>query len=442
MALRLTIMLIMSNQTQSNYDVVVVGGGTAGVIAAIQAGRAGAKTLLVEKNGMLGGTMTVGGVNYPALFFAWGKQIIGGIGWELVKKTLDETGQELPDMTEPTEGRPHWRRHIHINVPVFAALADQAVLDAGVDLQFHAMLAGVQRDAAGWQVQACTKSGLRTVTAKVLIDCTGDANAVSMAGLPVERPEPLQPATLVMRCSGYDIDQLDMKAIDAALDKAIADGRLQYTDVGWHRDRGARHFLHGRGQNANHVTAGPAETAEGRTCAEVAARQSMLRMHRFFRAQPGLENFTIDWITPEVGIRETVVIRGKDRITGKDYWAGRMYDDAVCYCFYPIDIHLDHGEGVDLRELPQGTLPTIPRAAMLPADSERLIVAGRCISGDREAHSAYRVEAPCMAMGQAAGAMAALSVRTGKDAEQLPMADIHALLREHGAIIPGDVTVD
>lgn len=423
----------------TNYDVIVIGGGTAGTVAAIQAGLAGARTLLVERNGILGGTMTVAGVNYPALFFAWGKQVVGGIGWELVRRTLEETGESLPDMADPNQ--PNWRRHIPINVAVWAALADQAVLDAGVDLLFHTMLAGVRRESGLWRVQLCTKSGLRDVAAKVLIDCTGDANAVSMAGLPVDRPDPVQPGTLAMHCSGYDLDRLDIAAIDAALEKALAAGELQYTDVGWYRQKGVCDFLHGRGHNCNHVTTGEADTAEGRTHAEIAARQSLLRMHRFFRRQPGLERFRIEWVAPEVGVRETVVIRGKGRITGQDYFAGRLYDDAVCYCFYPIDIHLDEGKGIDYRQLPEGTLPTIPRAAMLPAGSEYLIVAGRCISGDREAHSAYRVEAPCMAMGQAAGAMAALSAQTGLDPEQLPIADVHALLRKHGAIVPGEVTL-
>ncbi|HET6428574.1 MAG TPA: FAD-dependent oxidoreductase, partial [Phycisphaerae bacterium] len=87
-------------------------------------------------------------------------------------------------------------------------------------------------------------------------------------------------------------------------------------------------------------------------------------------------------------------------------------------------------------------VPTIPRGAMLPAGSRFLLVAGRCISGDKEAHSAYRVEAPCMATGQAAGAMAALSAQTGADPEDLPIPDVHAMLRQHGAIVPGDVEIE
>jgi phytoene dehydrogenase-like protein len=89
-----------------SYDVIVFGGGTAGVVAAIQAGRAGAKTLLVEKTGMLGGTMTNGAVNFPGLFHAWGRQVIAGIGWELVSRCVAEAGDTLPDFTDYK--RPHW----------------------------------------------------------------------------------------------------------------------------------------------------------------------------------------------------------------------------------------------------------------------------------------------------------------------------------------------
>ena len=163
-------------------------------------------------------------------------------------------------------------------------------------------------------------------------------------------------------------------------------------------------------------------------------------MYRFFRAQPGLENFTIESVSPEVGIRETVVIRGKKTITTEDYTSARHWEDAVCYSFYPIDIHEDDGAAGVHRMLPEGRVPTIPRGAMLPADSRALIVAGRCISGDREANSAYRVEASCMAMGQAAGAMAALAADRDCDPENLPIPDIHDLLRQHNAIIPGDVS--
>lgn len=419
-----------------NYDVVVVGGGTAGVIAAIQAGRAGARTLLVEKNGMLGGTLTVGGINAPAHFFAWGKQIIGGIGWELVRETLRETGQPIPTPEFTRDN--HKPRHIPVDKIVFAAACDEAVLGAGVDPAFHSMLATATFERESWTLAVCTKTGLRTVRAKALVDATGDANAVSLAGFDLVRPDTLQPATQQMCCAGYDVQKLDFAALKAASEKAIAAGELKTTDVSW-RNLGPEGFLRGLGRNANHLRAPGADTSEGRSAADIEGRRAAMRVYRFFRKQPGLENFRIDWICPEASIRETVTIRGKATVSVQDYEAGRVYDDAVCYAFYPIDEHLNDGLGINFRTLKPGVLPTIPRGALLPAGSRFLLVAGRCVSSDREANSALRVECPCMAMGQAAGAMAALSARTGIDPADLPLKDVHALLRQHGAIIPGDI---
>ncbi len=415
---------------KQQYDVIVIGGGTAGTIAAIQAGRAGAATLLVEKNGMLGGTMTIGGINYPAHFFAWGNQVIGGIGWELFRRTCAETGQPVPKASEGS-------RHLRIDAAIFACVADAAVLAAGADVLFHAMPANVEFVDGAWTMQVCTKTGLRSCRAKVLIDATGDANVVGLAGLELIHPDIVQPATLTFGCSGYDPDALDCEVLKTACDKAIAAGELVTTDVAW-RDDGPRALLRKHGHNANHVHAPDSHTSEGRSRAEVEGRKALLRMYRFLRKQPGLENFRIDWVCPEIGIRETVTIKGKKTITVSEYESGVVYDDAVCYAFYPIDEHLNDGKGINGRPLKQGTLPTIPRGALLPADSQFMLVTGRCVASDREANSALRVECPCMAMGQAAGVMAALSVRTGVDPEELPIKDVRAMLREYGAIVPGD----
>jgi len=412
-------------------DVLVVGGGTAGTVAAIQSGRAGARTLLVEKNGMLGGTMTVAGVNYPALFYAWGRQVIAGIGWELVTATLAETGGGLPDFGDTQ--LPHWRHHIRIDKAIFAALADQAVLDAGVELLLHSMIAGAAWDGEGWDVTLCTKSGLQPVRCRVLVDCTGDANAVSLAGFEVVQPDECQPGTLFVRVGGYDADALDLGRISAAFKEAVRQGAVRESDL-WHGLEAAPGFLRAHGGNCNHVIRIRAATSEDRTRAEVEARRLLLRVYRFFRAQPGLDGLRIEEIAPEVGIRESVTIKGKETVTVDDYWSGRVWDDAVCYSFYPIDLHEE--VGVDTRRLPEGVVPTMPRGAMLPAGSRNLVAAGRCISGDRLAHSAYRVEATCMATGQAAGAMAALAAQRGVDVEALPIGDVHDLLRAHGAIVP------
>ena len=326
-----------------------------------------------------------------------------------------------------------------MNISVFAALCDEAVIDAGVDLLFHAMPAAVTFENDVWTVRVCTKTGLEKTHAKVLIDATGDANVVSLAGFDLVHPEVVQPATLEMDCSGYDAQALDFDGIKAASEEAIAAGELKTTDISWYDD-GPEDFLRRHGRS-NHLRAPGAETSAGKTAAEVEARRAVLRMYRFFRRQAGLENFRVDWICSEAAIRETVTIKGKSTITVEDYESGKAYDDALCYAFYKIDEHLNDGRGVKQRLLGRNVLPTIPRGALLPAGSRFLIVAGRCLASDREANSALRVECPCMAMGQAAGALAALSARTGVDPEHLPLEKVYALLREHGAVVPGDVTL-
>ncbi|MHB9025884.1 MAG: FAD-dependent oxidoreductase [Armatimonadota bacterium] len=418
------------------FDVIVLGGGTAGVTAAIQAGRAGARTLLVEKTGMLGGTVTVGGVSHPAAFFAWGRQIIAGIGWELVERCLAESGSPHPLSPEKIE----WTRtHAHIRVDrfLFAALCDEMTVNAGVEILFHTMIAGVAPAPDGWAVTLCTKTGLETRTARVLIDCTGDANAVALAGFPLNVPDEVQPATLCCHAGGYDPEALDIDAINRAFDAAVQAGELDYTDVTWSAVApNVGHWLRNRGENAGHIRGINAGDSAGKTQAEMAGRRALLRLYRFLRTQPGLENLRFDHIAPECGIRETATIVGKCTVTEADYLSGRVWDDAVCYAFYPLDLHTSTDKGTYSHPLPEGVVPTVPRGALLPAGSRNLLVAGRCLASDRLANSALRVQAPCMAMGQAAGAMAALAAQTGTEVESLPLADIHALLRAHGAIIP------
>ncbi len=418
---------------KKEYDVIVFGAGTAGVVAAIQAARLGAATLLVEKNAWCGGTMTVGGINAPSHFFAWGKQIIAGIGWELVCRTWRETGTPIPDgdYTIDNSGP----RPLTMDPWIFAAICEEELLDAGTELLYHALPAKVSYDANLWHVTICTKTGLESTTARTVIDCTGDANIVALAGFEVIKAQIVQPATLDMYCSGYDLEALDFAALKTATETAIAAGTLKITDISWN-NKGPEAFLRRNGKNANHIVSNGAENSDGRTAVDIEAHRSILRMYRFFRQQPGLENFRIAHCAAETGIRESGIIKGQATITHDDYVSGRKFDDAICYAFYPIDEHLNDGKGINFRHLELECLPTIPRGALLPEGSRHLIAAGRCVSSDRLANSALRVQCPCMAMGQAAGALAALSVAEGIDPAELPHEKLTTVLRKHNAIVP------
>jgi hypothetical protein len=155
---------------------------------------------------------------------------------------------------------------------------------------------------------------------------------------------------------------------------------------------------------------------------------------RFFKAQPGFEKLRIEHLMPETGVRETFRIVGQTTITLDDYVTGRVFPDAICYAFYPVDLHDEHG--VRPEPLKPGIVPTIPLGALIPEQSRNLMVAGRCLSSDRLANSALRVQAPCMAMGQAAGVSATLAARQSTTPAKVSLAEIRATLVEHGAIVP------
>ncbi|AYY12422.1 FAD-dependent oxidoreductase [Actinobacteria bacterium YIM 96077] len=417
-----------------HYDVVVVGGGPAGVVAATQAGRAGARTLLVEKDSRLGGVTINAGINVPGLFHAWGRQIIAGIGWELVERTVRESGAQMPDFSDPEA---NFVMHQPLVDPmIYSHLCDNFVLDSGCELLLHTMIAEISQIQDSWTLRLCGKGGMETISTRQLVDCTGDANMVFIAGYKVHVHEETQPATLDCDLAGYDLDSIDIQKIDLEFQQAIERGEISASDGCWNVDNPRVDFLRKNGRNANHVISVNARDSVGRTQAEIEGRRSVYRMVRFLRQQPGLEDVYVARISAEVGIRETVTIEGKGAVTLDDYKTGRLWDDAVCYSFYPIDLHGVDSSSWFFESMEYGKVGSIPRRALLPRDSRNLLVAGRCFASDRWANSAGRVQASCMAMGQSAGALAALAAQDRSDPEEVNMDQLKRLLKQHGAIVP------
>jgi hypothetical protein len=376
----------------TEVDVLVVGGGTAGTVAAIQAGRAGAKTLVIERNGQLGGVTTSGGVAFPGLFDAWGKQIIAGIGWELVKEAVEIDGGTLPDFSKVPKR--HWMNQVLLNQYIYMILAEEKCAQAGVQIAYHEFPTGITETPSGWQVDCVGDGTRRKVLCKQIVDCSGGGEAVAMLGFERMREDETQPSSMLFQLgSANDPGRKRLKAV----------------------------YIHG-GDSTNSRTV---------TAASLTGRKHVLER---VRKAPGRQRLM--HLQPGPGFRENYRILGETIITVNDYTAGRKFEDAVCNAFYPVDLHTK--TGVRPKPLKPGTVPTIPLRALIPKGSKNIIVAGRCLSSDRLANSGLRVQAPCMAMGQAAAATAALAAKTGKTPLDVPLEDIYALLREHGAIIPGE----
>jgi glycine/D-amino acid oxidase-like deaminating enzyme len=331
----------------NQVDVLIVGGGTAGAIAAIQAGRADAVTAVVEMHGQLGGTMTTGGVSAPAYFWSPERQIIAGIGWELVLKTKALDGSSLPDFAQPNPRRPSY--HVRVNPRLYALLAEEACLDAGVTLYYHEIVTGIRDLGDAWTVDTVGKGLRRTITAREVVDCTGDADIVGMLGLPRLRGDVRQPGTLLFRFGGYDVKTLDMEIVQEHYKAAMADGRLQAGDFWRGEDQPFIHFLRSGGANAQHIFGADSSTAATQSAANVKGRQATLRLLRFLRTLPGCEDVQLEHMCTLATARETYRIVGEKTVTYDDYIAGRVFEDAVCYSLYFVDVHTEGGWTLSFR---------------------------------------------------------------------------------------------
>jgi hypothetical protein len=413
-----------------DVDVLVVGGGSAGHVAAIQAGRLGAKTVLLERNSQLGGTTTTGGVNYPGLFHAWGKQYIAGIGWELVAKTMKVDGKKLQDFTKVPKSHP--QHQVRVNAHLYALLAEEACLEAGVSLAYYQFPQTIEKTSDGWLVNVVGQGVQYQLRCRQIVDCTGSASVVGMLGFERMWSDVRQPGTQMVVFTGFDqeVVQENKALIQKMYDEAIVDGRLQKGDT-W---RGNAMGPISGSSGSNHIFGADSSTAATQTQTNLAGRKHVLRMLKFMKTLPGGANATIDRMMNETASRETYRIKGEAIVTVHDYTSGRIFDDALSYSFYPIDLHDEHG--VKPKPLPHGKVPTIPRGALIPKGSKNIMVAGRCLSSDRLANSAARVQASCMGMGQAAAVTAVLAAKMNTTPSSVPLKEIRQNLKAHNAIVP------
>ncbi|MCC5931516.1 MAG: FAD-dependent oxidoreductase [Cyclobacteriaceae bacterium] len=412
-------------------DVLVVGGGTAGVVAAIQAGRAGHSVTLLECQSQLGGTTSTAGVAFPGIFFAWGKQIISGIGWEMVQEAVALNGDSLPNFSIP-HGRQHWRHQVRLNGPLYSIIIEQKCIEAGVQIRFYETPTSMVFKKDHWLVETVGKGIHAEIKCKQIIDCSGNAYAAAVAGFDLLREKETQPGTLMFQIGGYDFEKLDLEMIKEEYEKAIKNGELVRAEM-----RGnIVGLLKNAGDNIQHIAEADSTTSESHTMANIRGRESLLKHLKFLRRLPGCENTKIIEMRTETGVRETYRIDGLYKITHEDYVSGKVFDDSVSYSYYPIDLHIiEHG--VTPKHLTDGVVATVPLRALIPKNSRNFIVAGRCLSSDRLANSALRVQASCMGMGQAAAVASVLAIQKGISPAEVPIEEIKSTIKKYGGIVPG-----
>jgi hypothetical protein len=404
-----------------SFDVVVVGSGAAGSTAAIAAARAGARTVLIEKLPFLGGNSTAVLDTFYG-FYTPGERslkVVAGIGDDVVAG-LRRLGPvlERPNTYGAGTGVTYLAEHLKV---VWETLATEA----GVKVLLHAFIQDVEAsDGRITRLVVATKAGLRTVDAKVVVDASGDADVCHHAGLSYELAGDIDPAqTLTTTFRMGNVDHQRRKSISKDEMHALMAEAAESGQYDLPRREGSDHVTPVDGMTAtvmtrlDHVrrkddgTVTNATDPDVLTEAEMAGRRQALEYARFLVDKvPGYENASLIALSSQIGLRETRRVYGDYRVTRDDVLSARQFDDQIGLCGAPIEDHVP-GEGTIWEYLPEGTAVGIPLRSLVPMDGVNVLAAGRCFSATHDAQASIRSMAQCMAMGQAAGAVAALAAQ-------------------------------
>ena len=424
------------------YDVAVIGGGPAGIAAAVGAARHGARTILVERYGFLGGMGTAGGVtNFAGLYGRRDgqmQQLVRGVVDELLERIKQRGGLNQPQ--DGLQGRIRVRSY---DIPAYKCAADQMLLSSGVELLFHAWAAAVVK-AGGQTLDAViveTKSGRRAVRALEFIDASGDADVAAFAGVPFELGDgagsALYPSTM-FRIGNVDAERAEaavgeFKAIDALM-SAAAD-RYDFPRQGaiLRPQRNPREWRANVTQLRNaQGLAVDATDARQLSAAEVEGRRQIIEYMRFLRAEvPGFEAAELLDIGTQVGIRESRRVRGAYALSGDDVLGSARFDDAIGLNAWPLEVHAAGRIEWGFPRDADRAYNQLPYRMLLPQGVANLHVVGRCASMEHLGQSAARASGGCFVMGQAAGTAAALRLR-GHLRGDVPISLLQSTLKRDG----------
>ena len=451
----------------STYDVAAAGGGIAGCMAAIAAARTGAKTLLIERFGFPGGTLTACGTGPMMTFHAGKKLVVRGITNELVER-MKERGFSVGHIFDTTG--------YTYSVTPFSAegmklVLEEMLAEAGVDVLYHSVVCGAALSGKNISaVEVFGKNGRRKISAKAFVDASGDCDLSVLAGLPYTKGRPsdgkCQPMTMNFKVCNVNTERVkeyimshneefprlngDLKKVTRAcrlsiggyvktLENARANGKISFDreDILFFETNVKGEFI----VNTTRVINADPTVPEELTYAECEGRRQAWEVFGLLKDSVcGFENAHLEYTGPFIGVRSSRQIKGTYTITADDILSCRIFPDTIACGGYPIDIHSPDGKDDNMYQktklsLEYGDMYTIPFGALITDGADNLITVGRCISASFEAQAAIRVSPNAGAVGHAGGTAAALCALNNIGVHELDAKKLQKTLKEQNAYL-------
>ena len=442
-------------------DVLVVGGGPAGIAAAVASARQGAKTTLLEQYNCVGGMATVGLVGpFMTAYDTDGKeQIVKGVFDELVNRMVDQGGAIHPSDVPAGSDYVSFIHEAHHNATPFDPeamkyVAMELLLEAGVDVRLHSRLTSTQSEGNRIEhIVISDKGGLGVARAVMYVDTTGDGDLAAQAGNPFEKGRKqdgkLQPATMFLRIGDVDDEKVAewareyLKPGERLFESLVTEAKREGVfpencpreSVGMYRQPRKGEWR----INTSRVLGIDGTDPDSLTRAEIEGRRQAVALVKFFNQFcPGMEKAYLIDTGAQVGIRETRRIIGRYMLTREDVLQARRFEDAIARYSFFLDIHNPDGGGQETAQrlfIEGGSFFEIPYRCLVPSVVTNFLMAGRCISADHQANGAVRVMPACFATGQAAGAAAAIAVQSGCSPGEVNVKDLQSTLRNSGCVL-------
>jgi len=444
------------------YDVIIVGGGISGSVAGIASSRCGAKTLVIEKQGFLGGMLTAAGVGPMMTFHAGNKQVIRGITDELIQRLVSKG--KSPGHIFDTTGYTY--SVTPFDTEAMKLELETMLLDAGGEILYHTMLAGVRTENGNITgITVCNKAGLTDLTARVFIDATGDADLSVWAGVDHTKGREsdglCQPMTMKVRMVNVDIGAIKayikenpdefprLEGDTSIIDKAerLSIGGFVKTlkeaqktgEITFKREDVLFFETNNRGEvivNTSRVIGFDGTDPWSLSKAETEGRRQAHEIAAFLKKRiTGFENAHMVYTGPVIGVRSSRQIKGIFTLTKNDILNCTRFRDVIAHSGYPIDIHNPAGEGTSDKGLKWGDMYSIPYRCLINDKINNLVTVGRCISATFEAQAAIRTTPTAGAIGHAGGVAASIAAKRDISLRAVDISELQHALTDQDAYI-------